>query len=74
MPCHLAGRVLNRQRNMSRVRSLTIDGHPHALEETMNDSKGLGRGGPSFVVCESVESLQDRLDIFLSENFLDKFD
>jgi len=59
---------------MSRLSWLTIHGHPHALDETMNDSKRLGCGGPSFVVCESVQPLQDRLDIFLSENLLHKFD
>ena len=59
---------------MSRVRLLTIHGHPHALDETMDDGKGLGCGSPSFVVRESVQSLQDRLDVFLSENFLHKFD
>ena len=40
----------------------------------MNDGKGLGCGSTSFVVRESVQPLQDRLDIFLSENFLHKFD
>jgi hypothetical protein len=59
---------------MSRVRLLTIHDHPHALDETMNDGKGLGCGRPSFVMRESVQSLQDCLDIFLSENFLHKFD
>ena len=59
---------------MSRVGLLTIHGHPRALDETMNDGKGLGCGSPSFVVGESVQSLQNRLGIFLSENLLYKFD
>jgi hypothetical protein len=38
----------------------------------MDDLKSLSRGSPSFVLRESVQPLEDRLDIPLSEKFLHK--
>ena len=38
----------------------------------MDDLESLSRCSPSLVVRESVESLQDRLDVLLS--FLEEFD
>jgi hypothetical protein len=51
---------------------LTVHDHPHILDETVDNLEGLSCGNPSLVLRESVESLQDRIDVLLS--FLYKFD
>ena len=38
----------------------------------MDDFKSLSRGSPSLVLRESVQPLEDRLDVLLSEKFLHK--
>ena len=74
MLCHLEGRVFNSQRVTSTVHWLTFYDHPHILDETVNDLESLSCGSPSLISRESVQSLQDRLDILLSEMLLYKFD
>jgi hypothetical protein len=51
---------------------LTVYGHPHIPEETVDDLESLSCGSPSLVLGEPVESLQDRLDVILS--ILEEFD
>jgi len=51
---------------------LTVHFHPHIPKETVNDLESLSCGSPSLVLRESVESLQDRLDVILS--ILEEFD
>jgi hypothetical protein len=51
---------------------LTGHDHPHILDETVDDLESLRCGSPSLVLRESVDSLQDRLDVLLS--FLEEFD
>jgi hypothetical protein len=68
----LQTRVLNRWRITTRAGLLTVHNHAHILDETVNDLKSLSRGSPSDILCESVQSLQDRLNILLSKMFLYK--
>jgi len=58
----------------AKVRLLTIHDHPHTLDKTVNDLKNVSCGSQSLVACESVQPLQDRLEVLLSENFLHRFD
>jgi hypothetical protein len=51
---------------------LTGHDHPHILDETVDDLESLRCGSPSLVLRESVDSLQDHLDVLLS--FLEEFD
>jgi hypothetical protein len=51
---------------------LTVHCHPHIPEETVDDLESLSCSSPSLVLRESVESLQDRLDVILS--ILEEFD
>jgi hypothetical protein len=53
---------------------LTVHDHARILDETVDDLESLSCGSPSLVLRESVQPLQDRLDILLSEKFLYKFD
>jgi hypothetical protein len=53
--------------------SLTIDDHPHILEETIHDLKRLRCRRPSLVLGQSVQPLKNSLDIILSEKLLYKF-
>jgi hypothetical protein len=68
----LQTRVLNRWRIITRAGLLTIHNHAHIPDETVDDLKSLSRGSPSHILCESVQSVQDRLNILLSEVFLYK--
>ena len=51
---------------------LTVHGHPHILDETVDDLKCLSCGSPSLVLREPVEPLQNSLNVLLS--FLEEFD
>ena len=53
---------------------LTIHDHTDVLHETVNDFEGLGCRCPSLVVGQSVQPLQGRLDVLLSDRRLYKFD
>jgi len=53
---------------------LTFHDHAHILDETMDDLESLSGGSASLVPSESVQPLQDRLNVLLSEKFLHKFD
>jgi hypothetical protein len=53
---------------------LTIHDHTDVLHETVNDLEGLGCRCPGLVLGQSVQPLQDRLDVLLPEGFLYKFD
>jgi hypothetical protein len=53
--------------------SLTVYDHPHILEETVDDLKRLRCRRPSLVLGQSVEPLENRIDIILSEKLLYKF-
>jgi hypothetical protein len=52
---------------------LTVGEHPHILGETMDDLKNLCSGQFRLVLGESAQPLENRLDIFLSKQLLDKF-
>jgi hypothetical protein len=51
---------------------LTVHDRPHILDETVDNLEGLSCSNPRLVLRESVESLQDRLDVLIS--FRDEFD
>ena len=70
----LERKAVNRCRATSRMHLLTIHDHAHILDETVNDLKCLTCGSPSLILRESVQPLQDGLDVILSESFLHKFD
>ncbi len=74
MLCRLGRKTVNRCRATSRMYLLTIHDHAHILDETVNYVECLTCGSPSLVLRESVQPLQDGLDIILSEGFLHKFD
>jgi hypothetical protein len=74
MPCRLEGRKeLNSQRGTRRVGFFTIHDHPHILDETIDDFESLRCGRPSLVLGESIQPLQHRFDLVLSQKFLYKF-
>ena len=58
----------------SRVRLLTVHEHPHTLNEAVDDLEGLSCGRPSLIERESVQPLQDRLNVLFPKNFLYEFD
>ena len=45
---------------------LTVHDHLHILDETVDNFEGLSCCNPGLVMRESVESLQDGLDVLLS--------
>jgi hypothetical protein len=49
------------------VHLLTVNGYVHILDKTIHDFENLPCGYPSFVLCQSVQPLQYRLDILPSE-------
>ena len=53
---------------------VTVYDTPYILDEAVNNLKGLSGRTPSFVLSESVQPLQDRFDVLLSENMLYKLD
>jgi len=58
----------------STVHLLTVHDDRHVLDEAVNNLESLSCSCPSLIFCESVQPLQDRLDVLLCENLLDKFD
>ena len=70
----LEGRIFNEERIRSRTHLLTVRDHAHILDETVDDLEGLRCSSSSFILRESVQPVQDRLDVLLSENFLHIFD
>ena len=58
----------------STVNFLTVHDDRHVLDEAVNNLESLSCSCPSLIFCESVQPLEDRLDVFLCENFLDDFD
>ena len=65
--------ILNAQRATSLVYLLTVHYLVHILEKAVDDLEGLCCSCQSFVVGESVEPLEYRLDVLLSEELLKKF-
>ena len=53
---------------------LTVHELLHILDETVDDPESLSRGSPSLVLRESVQPLQDRLNVLVPEKILHKFD
>ena len=52
------------------VAPLTVHDHLHIVQKTVNDGEGLGHGHASFFLGESVESLEYRLDLAISQQLL----
>jgi hypothetical protein len=73
MPRRLKGKVLNIQCATSLVYLLTVHYLFHILEKAVDDLEGLCCGYPSLVDGESVQPLEYRLDVLLSEELLNKF-
>ena len=73
MPCRLEGMILNTQGVTSPVCLLTVHYHPHILDKAVDDLEGLRCGYPSFILSESIEPLENRLNVLLSKKLLDKF-
>jgi len=53
---------------------LTVHEHPHTLDEAVDDLEGLSCGSPSLIERESVQPLQDRLNVLVPKNLLYEFD
>ena len=52
---------------------LTIHNEPPMLDEAAYYFEGLCSGGTSFIQSESVQPLEDSLDLILAKNFLYEF-
>jgi len=62
-------------RRVSRhVHLLTIHDHANILYETVDNLESLSRCCPRLILRESVQPLQDSIDVLLYETFLDKID
>ena len=70
----LEGMTFSKQQITIQVRQLTINNHPHTLDETVDNLESLSCGSSGFVMCETVQPLQNRFDVLLSENLLYKLD
>ena len=73
MPCRLEGSVLNRQWMTNQMNSFTFYDNSHILDETIDNLKRLSCSRPSFVLGKSVQPLENRLGLILSEELLYKF-
>ena len=51
---------------------LTVHYHSHILNKAVDDLERLSCGYPSLVLGKSVQSLEHRLDVLLSEELLNK--
>ena len=51
---------------------LTVHDHLHIVQQTVNDSKGMRHGHAGLFLCESVQSLEYRLDLAVSQQLLCK--
>jgi hypothetical protein len=71
---HLERKILNRRRITSQVGLLTVHDYTHILDETVDDLERLSCRSSSFILRESVEPLQDCLDVLVSETSLYKSD
>jgi anti-sigma regulatory factor (Ser/Thr protein kinase) len=49
---------------------LTVHDHLHIIQKTMNDGEGLRHGHAGLFLCESVQSLEYRLDLAVSQQLL----
>jgi hypothetical protein len=75
MPCHLERKVFNRCPIRHKVcLLLTVHDHTHILDEAVDDLERLSRGSSSLVLRESVQPLQDSLNVLPTEASLYKFD
>ena len=75
MPFHLERKTFNRCRIRNKVYLLlTVHDHTHILDEAVDDLERLSCRSSSLVLCESVQPLQDRLDVLPSEASLYEFD
>jgi hypothetical protein len=74
MPFHLVEGLSADGRFTNRTPLLTIHDYPRTLDETVDNLENLSCCGPSLVLGESVEPLQDQFDVILSESFLYEFD
>jgi hypothetical protein len=66
MLCHLERNVLNKWWSTNRIRLLTFQDRTHVVDKTVDNRESLGRSIASLVLCESVQPLQDRLNVLLS--------
>ena len=73
MPCRLEGQMVNGQRFITQINSLTVYDHPHILEKAVDNLERLRCRRPSLVLGEPVQSLKNRIDLILSEKLLYKF-
>ena len=48
---------------------LTVHDHLHIVQKTVNDSKGMRHGHAGLFLGESVQSLEYRLDLAVSQQF-----
>ena len=58
----------------SSVYFLTVHDHTHILDEAVDNLKNMSYGSSSLVLGESIQPLQDRLDVLVPQKFLYKFD
>ena len=58
---------------LCRVSVRTIQDNPPMLNKPAYNFKGLRSGGPSLIQGQSVQPLQDSLDLILPKNFLHEF-
>jgi hypothetical protein len=49
---------------------LTVHDHLHIVQKTVNDGQGLRHGHAGLVLGESVQSLEYRLDLAVSQQLL----
>lgn len=55
------------------VGARTVQNNPPILNESTYNFKCLGSGGPSLIQGQSVQPLQDSLDLIISKHFLHEF-
>ena len=67
MPCRLLGRVFVSRLIATRERKPTIHDYLQIVEQSMDDFQCVGTSHPSLFLGESVQSLEDSLDVALSE-------
>ena len=72
MVCHLEGK--NTQHQVTSLGDLlTVHRHPHSLNKTVDNLKDLCCGYPSFVLRESIQPLENCVNVLPSRKLLYKF-
>ena len=72
MPCRLMEQVLREHLRATMKPLRTFHNHLHISHKTMNDTQGLRHGHPRLVLGQSVQSLENRLDLALPQQLLRK--